>query len=221
MVKVVVVPNPQTSPVSPVTRETANPEPAGPSRAPTLSPEKATGELVLRRPRGGDLAILHEWYLRCREWPFFTEIAGPTPTFDAGEFARYCRDDAALRVIACDQEVVGYLLLSYIQPLIRVANLDFRFKYGYPLAGTPQAKVIADGLRMLCVEEGIAKTHMLVMRTETDRLQFAKDLGFHVEGRLRRHFFHRGAMHDLIALGRGEDLTAPPLSPASGKRHHG
>jgi RimJ/RimL family protein N-acetyltransferase len=201
-----------------------NPEPAKPLpvTARPRDPVTLVGDLVLRRPRGADLATLYEWYLRCRDWPFFTEIAGPTPTLDAGEFARYCRDDSALRIIACDHEMVGYLLLTYIQPLIRVANLDFRLKTAYPATGSPQAQAIADGLRALCADEGIAKTHLLAMRSETDRLRFAHDLGFHVEGRLRRHFFHRGAMHDLVALGRGEDVagTAAP-APVHGKRSHG
>jgi RimJ/RimL family protein N-acetyltransferase len=167
----------------------------------------------VRRPRGGELATLHEWYLRCREWPFFTEIAGPTPTFDAGEFARYCRDDAALRVVARDGEVVGFILLSYIQPLIRVANLDFRLRDGYPAAGSADAQTLAGALRSLCADEGVAKTHLLALRQETDRLRFAKELGFRVEGRLRRHFFHRGSFNDLVALGRGEDLGSAVKAP--------
>jgi len=152
-----------------------------------------------------DVSALHAWYRHCQALPFFTEIAGPTPTFTRSQFRQYCAQDAQLMVGADEQGLCAFILLTYIQGDMHVANVDFRWREGCPEPDSPRAKAFAAALRQLCLRASVTKTHLLSLPLEEDRLQFAHWLGYVHEGVLARHFFHAGRCHDLQCLGRHED----------------
>jgi hypothetical protein len=153
-----------------------------------------------------DVAALHAWYRTCTAWPFFTEIAGPTPMFNRSQFREYCSIDAQLMVGMEGGQLCAFILLTYIQNDSHVANLDFRWRDGYPEPDSAQAVAFTSALRLLCRRAGVTKTHLLSLPMEADRLRFAQGLGFVQEGVLAQHFFHHGRCHDLQCLGRSGDV---------------
>ena len=155
--------------------------------------------------KAADLAALFQWYREPQTQPFFTEIAGPTPCFDIAGFRDYCRNNSRLWVTP---DRASFLLLTYIQTSMRVANLDFNHR-DPPDPGTPRARQLAIGVAALCGRAKVLEVQLLAIASDRRRIALAEALGMRHEGLLRDHFYHAGTYHDLAYYGyRSEQACA-------------
>ncbi len=159
-----------------------------------------------RAGRASDIDRLFHWYLEPDPQPFFIEIAGPTPGLDRRAFASYCRDQSAFWLRPTAGAVDGLALLTYIQPVMRVANLDLRLRT-LPEPGSPEALELKGVIRALCLSAGVLKTQLLAFSGDARRQDLAESLGMVREGLLRQHFYHASAYHDLVLYGHQAEVA--------------
>jgi RimJ/RimL family protein N-acetyltransferase len=159
-----------------------------------------------RTAANADLATLFSWYQSPDKSPFFVEIAGPTPSFDRRGFDAYCHDQSLAWVReAPGGELDGLVLLTYIQPTMRCANLDWRLR-AEPDPGSDAAVELGRAVAAACAQAGVKKAQLLALAGQERRIALAESLGLEREGTLAEHFYHASAYHDLVMLGWAERI---------------
>lgn len=144
-------------------------------------------------------------YARTDAYPFFVDIAGPSPRMNFTQFVEYCTEDEAnLSVLLSDKEIGGFILVSDIQSDLELANLDFCFFDGYPGPDSPDAHSLKTALTRIMVHHGVTRLQMLVLENEKSKIELLTWMKFEIEGALREHFYFQGRHHNLVVVSRTE-----------------
>jgi hypothetical protein len=159
---------------------------------------------LFRRALRRDFQILYQRYLKGCGAPFFTDISGPPAPMKYAEFEDYCTGEAKLWVMGCGNILEWFLLLCDLQPGLELANVDFFFFQNYPEPGSAEAAYFGRALASAANETRVTRLQLAALPFESGKLALAGEAGFHQEGILRKHFFHRGQFWDLQLLARME-----------------
>ena len=144
-------------------------------------------------------AALYRRFLILRGEPVFVDIFKPIPYHTAAQFTEYFSAvTRPLWVMGAPEAPSAYFCLHYLLRQHDMGNLDFAYFDGCPGPGSEAAVHFWNDVRYRSAELGLTRMQCFVIDTSIEKMRLLESFGFRREGVLREHYFHNGALHDLI-----------------------